>query len=47
MVDFKMTKDGLVLYIRDYTDIVDVLQKIEDKIKSMGNFFDQGDKIML
>lgn len=47
MVDFKMTKDGLVLYIKDYTDIVDVLQKIEDKIKSMGNFFAQGDKIML
>ncbi len=47
MVDFKMTKDGLVLYIKDYTDIVDVLQKIEDKVKSMGNFFAQGDKIML
>ncbi|ABS60923.1 septum site-determining protein MinC [Fervidobacterium nodosum] len=47
MVDFKMTKDGLVLYIKDYTDIFDVLQKIEDKVKSMGNFFAKGDKIML
>lgn len=47
MVDFKMTKDGLVLYIKDYTDILEVLQKIEDKIKSMGNFFAKGDKIML
>ncbi|MGB9615550.1 MAG: septum site-determining protein MinC, partial [Fervidobacterium sp.] len=43
MVDFKMTKDGLVLYIKDYADILDVLQKIEDKIKSMGNFFAKGD----
>ncbi|MCX7654852.1 MAG: septum site-determining protein MinC [Fervidobacterium sp.] len=47
MVDFKMTKDGLVLYVKDYTDILEVLQKIEDKIKSMGNFFAKGDKIML
>lgn len=47
MVDFKMTKDGLVLYIKDYTDIVDVLQKIEDKVKATGNFFAKGDKIML
>lgn len=47
MVDFKMTKDGLLLYIRDYTDILDLLQKIEDKVKSMGNFFAKGDKIML
>ncbi|ODN30802.1 septum site-determining protein MinC [Fervidobacterium thailandense] len=47
MVDFKMTKDGLVLYVKDYTDVYDVLQKIEDKIKSMGNFFAKGDKIML
>lgn len=42
-----MTKDGLILYISDYTDILDVLQKIEDKVKGMSNFFAKGDKIML
>lgn len=47
MVDFKMTKDGLVLLVKDYTNIIEVLQRIEDKVKSMGGFFAKGDKIML
>lgn len=47
MVDFKMTKDGLILYIQDYTDIYTVLQGIDEKVKSMRSFFAQGDKIML
>ncbi len=47
MVDFKMTKEGLILYVKDYSDIIEVLQKIDEKIKSMGTFFKNGDKIML
>lgn len=47
MVDFKMTKDGLILYIKDYTDIYSVLQNIDEKVKGMRSFFAQGDKIML
>jgi len=47
VVDFKMTKDGLILYIKDYTDIYSVLQNIDEKVKGMRSFFAQGDKIML
>jgi len=47
LVDFKMTKDGLVLVIKDYESIQVILDQIVSKLSQMKGFFAAGDKIML
>jgi len=47
LTDFKMTKDGLVLVVKDYDNLENVLNEITSRIAEMGNFFAQGDKVML
>ncbi len=46
-VDFKMTKEGLVLVIKDYQDIETVIHQLGSRISQMSGFFATGDKIML
>ncbi|MEN3008697.1 septum site-determining protein MinC [Pseudothermotoga sp.] len=47
LVDFKMTKDGLVLVIRHYENVQSILDQIISKLSQMKGFFAAGDKIML
>jgi len=47
LVDFKMTKDGLVLVIKHYESIQVILDQIVSKLSQMKGFFAAGDKIML
>ncbi len=47
MIDFKMTKDGLVLVVKDYDSIDEVLDAISQRISEMKNFFTKGDVISL
>lgn len=47
MVDFKMTRDGLVLVVRDYQNLEDVLNAISTRVTQMGDFFARGDRIAL
>lgn len=47
LVDFKMTKDGLVLVIKHYESVQVILDQIVSKITQMRGFFAAGDKIML
>ncbi len=47
MVDFRMTRDGLVLLVKDYESIDDVLKEISDKISSVRSMFTKGDSIAL
>lgn len=46
-VDFKMTKEGLVLVIKDYQDLETVIHQLGSRISQMSGFFTTGDKIML
>ncbi len=46
-VDFKMTKEGLVLVIKDYEDLETVIHQLGSRISQMSGFFATGDKIML
>jgi len=46
-VDFKMTKEGLVLVIKDYEDFETVAHQLTSRISQMSGFFATGDKIML
>ncbi len=47
VVDFKMTKDGLILAVRDYESVEEVLSQITDKLTQMGSFFTKGDEVAL
>ncbi|MCD6550640.1 septum site-determining protein MinC [Thermotoga sp.] len=47
MIDFKMTKEGLILLIRDYQNLEEVLNEITSRITQMGGFFAKGDRISL
>ncbi|ABV34034.1 septum site-determining protein MinC [Pseudothermotoga lettingae TMO] len=47
LIDFKMTKEGLVLVIKDYDNLEDVVNQLTSKISQMSGFFAAGDKIML
>ncbi len=42
-----MTKDGLILTVRDYESIEEVLSQITDKLTQMGSFFTKGDEVAL
>ncbi len=46
-VDFKMTKEGLVLVIKDYDDLETVIHQLGSRISQMSGFFATGDRIML
>ncbi len=45
MVDFKMTKEGFVIVIKDYDSLEEVLEELTTKITQMGSFFAKGDKV--
>ncbi|WP_041446478.1 septum site-determining protein MinC [Pseudothermotoga thermarum] len=47
MIDFKMTKEGLILLVRDYESLEEVLEQLGVRISQMSGFFAKGDKIML
>ncbi|MCD6104404.1 MAG: septum site-determining protein MinC [Thermosipho sp. (in: Bacteria)] len=47
MVDLRMYKSGIVLYIEKYEKLEDLLKEIDEKFKSVDHFFQSGDKIML
>ena len=47
MIDFKMSREGIILCISDYKDLKSVLDGIEKKFKQTEDFFQPGDKIML
>lgn len=47
MIDFKMTKEGLILLIRDYQNLEEVLNEITSRVTQMGGFFAKGDRISL
>ncbi len=47
MIDFKMTKDGLILVVKDYDSVDEVLDAISQRISEMKNFFTKGDTISL
>lgn len=36
MIDFKMTKEGLILLIRDYQNLEEVLNEITSRVTQMG-----------
>ncbi len=47
LIDFKMTKEGLILVIRDYESLEDVIEQLNARLAQMRGFFAQGDKVML
>lgn len=47
MVDLRMYKSGIVLYIDSYEELPILLKEIDEKLKSVDHFFQPGDKIML
>ncbi|PLV59798.1 septum site-determining protein MinC [Thermotoga sp. KOL6] len=47
MIDFKMTKEGLILLIKDYQNLEELLNEISARVTQMGNFFAKGDRISL
>jgi septum site-determining protein MinC len=47
MVDFKMTKEGLILVIGDYDSFEETMSELSDRLTQMGGFFTKGDEIAL
>ncbi len=47
MVDFRMTKEGLILVIKDYTSTEEVINALTSKLTQMSSFFTKGDQIIL
>lgn len=47
LIDFKMTKEGLILVVKDYESLEDVIEQLNARLVQMRGFFAQGDKVML
>ncbi|QTA38156.1 septum site-determining protein MinC [Thermosipho ferrireducens] len=47
MIDFKMSREGIILCINDYKDLKNVLEGIRKRFKQTEDFFQPGDRIML
>ncbi|MBO8160404.1 MAG: septum site-determining protein MinC [Thermosipho sp. (in: Bacteria)] len=47
MIDFRMLKSGIALFIGEYENIDVLFNELNDKLESVKNFFQPGDKIML
>ena len=47
MVDFKMTKEGLILVIKDYVSTEEMINALVSKLTQMSSFCAKGDQIVL